>query len=555
MQLARTSFNLRSDLRWAEDAYEKGIFAWINGSKNHTTGQKNYEAILRILPPRIDFVKEPTKKFKFAGESLEYESFSFDGKDYLGFLFTYTQSGRCWKTRIAFCRNPNHVQCFVSLECDLQKGASLPSISKPKILDYLIKFQDGDGGLDITDKPHIIEYNDISKAKRALTAKLGNILPIVYLSCSERTHSLRPSEVAKKLFGVAHVLAEKDKTIYERLSIDMKGIVYPKRGEIGICYQGQPIDVFNRYSVVDWSKSPKTLVQDIFLKILKKNLSLKFNFTWDVFLEAQTKFTVKQTEKERLVKIQTVEKMRNELAATKSTTEELSKQVKKLMQELEAISKERDQYKDELARYEVLEKQYKSCKEECDSWEKLATDSDKELSETKQALFDMKSKCETLENGFNVASSKNAQNLPLVMPKDVQMFPDEYKCQLISILRLAQKNVRQTTISPKIRTADIIEKILAANANALNCYEEMNKKKAALESVAKQQNLNSNDGTKAMKPFNMEIVKKGNNHGKIRFIKDESECFLGSEASTASETTRGGKNQAADLIKAMLWPD
>ena len=272
MQLVRTSFNLRSDLRWAEDAYEKGIFAWINGSKNHKTGEKNYGPLLRKLPPHIDFDKEPNGKFQFAGVSLEYESFSFEGKDYLGFLFTYTQLGRCWKTRIAFCRTAKHVQCYVSLECDLLKGASLPSISKPKILDYLIKFQDGDGGLDITDKPHIIEYNDISKAKRALTAKLGNVLPIVYLSCSERTHSLKPSEVAKKLFGVAHVLAEKDKTIYERLSIDMKGVDYPKRGEIGICYQGQPIDIFNRYSVVDWSENPETLVQDIFLKILKKNL-------------------------------------------------------------------------------------------------------------------------------------------------------------------------------------------------------------------------------------------------------------------------------------------
>ena len=58
-----------------------------------------------------------------------------------------------------------------------------------------------------------------------------------------------------------------------------------------------------------------------------------------------------------------------------------------------------------------------------------------------------------------------------------------------------------------------------------------------------------------MKPFNMELVKKGNNHGKIRFVKDESESFLGSEASTASETARGGKNQAADLVKAMLWSD
>lgn len=556
MQLIRTSFNLRSDLRWAEDAYEMGIYAWINGSKNNRTGVKNYEAILRKLPPRVDFGTAPNGKFSFAGESLEYESFSFNQQDYLGFLFVNKETnGRCWKTRIAFCRTKKHVQCFVSLDCDLQKGASLPSIAKPKILDYLIKFQDGDGGIDITDKPHIIEYNDISKAKRALTAKLGNVLPIVYLSCSERTHSLMPSEVAKKLFGVAHVLAEKDRTIYDRLEVDMKGIDYPKRGEIGICYKDQPTDIFNRYSVVDWQENPKTLVQDIFLKILKKNLSLKFNFTWDDFLDAQSKYTVEKIRNDRLAKIQAFERMQDELAETKSTTEELSKQVKKLKEELEKVSKERDQLKDECANYETLEKQYKNCKEERDTWEKFALDSDKELSETKQVLFDVKSKCETYEKGFDSASSRNIQSLPLVMPKDVQMFPDEYKCQLVSILHLAQKNVRKTTISPKMRTADIIEKILAANTEAMKCYEDMSRKKETLESVAKQQNLNSSDGTKAMKPFGMEIVKKGNNHGKIRFVKDESESFLGSEASTASETARGGKNQAADLVKAMLWSD
>jgi len=553
MQLVRTSFNLRSDLRWSEDVYEECIYAWINGSG--TKYKKNYEALLRVLPRHIDINRVPNGKYSFAGETLEYESFSFKKKDYLGFLFTNSSLGRCWKTRVAFCRTSKHVQCFVSLDCELGKGSSLPAISKPKILDYLIKFQDGDGGVDISEKAHIIGYNDISMAKSALTSKLGNVLPIVYLSCSERTHSLIPNKVSKQLFGVAHVFAEKDRTIFDRLKLDMGNLVFPKKGEIGICYVDQPINVFNRYSVVDWCENPEVLVQDIFLKILRQNLSLKFNFTWDDFLEARSKYKIEESELDSVKNKALVEKLRTELDSSKEMSFEQSKMIKKLMNELEKISKERDLYKDEHSRFETLEKQYESCKNECETWEKLALESDKELTDTKNALHMATSKCDALQQNFESAWGKNVQNLPLIMPKDVQMFPDEYKCQLISILHLAKKNVRETDISPKIRQKDIIDKILDSNDEAVKVYECYSEKIKVLESVAREQRLKTGDGCKAMKPFGMEFVKKGNNHGKIRYVKDERECYLGSEASTPSETSRGGKNQASDLIKAMLWSD
>jgi hypothetical protein len=58
-----------------------------------------------------------------------------------------------------------------------------------------------------------------------------------------------------------------------------------------------------------------------------------------------------------------------------------------------------------------------------------------------------------------------------------------------------------------------------------------------------------------MKPFDMEAIPKGNDHWKIRFKKDERECYLCTEACSGSDNARGrgGKNEAAEITKALLW--
>ena len=96
------------------------------------------------------------------------------------------------------------------------RDKTVPKIERPYLLDLLAKFQDGDGTIEIKKQAHVLENNEINKAKNALTGQLRNVLPIVYLSCSERTHSLKPAIVAENLFGVAHVFAEKDSSISDR---------------------------------------------------------------------------------------------------------------------------------------------------------------------------------------------------------------------------------------------------------------------------------------------------------------------------------------------------
>ena len=563
MQLVRTSLNLRSNVPWSI-LYKECIYAWLDGSKNKRTGEKNYAAILRKLPRSIDFQKNPHGRYEFAGQILEYDSFMWEGCEHLGFSFINIDREKKWKTQIALKRTDKFVLCYVSLDCDLgkTKAGVLPEIKKPRIIDYLLKQQDGDGVINIQGEPHFIEPSEVDKAKNVLSGKMRNILPIIYLSCSKKTHSLLPSHVAKKLLGIAHVYAERDSSLRERLALAMKGKRFPKGGEIGICHVGEPIHIFNRHSVVEWADDPEILVQDIYLHILKKNLSLKLNFTWDDFLKSLSDFRKDVAEKETIQKLESLDAMKKELAAAKESSKAKSLVTERLMAELEAVTKERDQYKNEHTLYESLKKEYDSCSDDRKTWETLANEFDEQLRQANDELQKVKAELhernlenESLKHNLDSKKDKNVRYIPLKMPAEPEMYSNEIICQMLFALRLAKDNVPPTTISPRIRTLFVIDEILKDNPEAVSIYEDYCKKKKDLEIVAKNAALKTAEGGKVMKPFNMELVPKGNNHGKIRFKNDVQERFLGSEASSGSDKARGrgGKNEASDLTKAMLW--
>lgn len=562
MQLIRTSFNLRSDLPW-NIVYSECVRAWIASFKDRQ-GRKLYDKLLGKLPWVVDFEKVPTDKFEFAGDRLEYDSFRWERCDYIGFTFVARNSisGRLWKTQIALKRTEKYVLCFVSQDCDLGRDKSVPKIERPFIIDLLAKFQDGDGAIEIKKQAHILEPREIDKAKNALTGRLRNVLPIVYLSCSMRTLPLKPAVVAENLFGIAHVFAEKDFSISDRLAQELKGKVIPQGGAIGICFANEPVLVFNRRDVVDWVENPEILVQDIFLKILKANLSLKFNFTWDDLLSAREAYEEDLVERERILKIETLNDMRREWLLAREERKDMSRLMEKMMVDLEKVAKERDQYKDEHAKYDSLKRKYNSCLEERNTWEGLALEADekrekaeKNLSEAKEQLHLASATSDALRQNLDSKTIKNLRYLPLLLPAEPEMYPNEYVCQLVRILTIALPNIPLAEDSPRTRTKDIIESILAANEDAVKTFKDYEGKKTELEKIARQAGVHSRDGYKVMKPFDMETVPKGNDHWKIRFKKDERERYLCTEASTGSDNARGrgGKNEAADITKALLW--
>ena len=230
------------------------------------------------------------------------------------------------------------------------------------------------------------------------------------------------------------------------------------------------------------------------------------------------------------------------------------------MADLERITKERDQYKDEHAKYDSLNRKYTNCEEERKTWEKLALEADdkrekaeKNLSEVKEQLHEASATTNALRQNLDSKTNKGVRYLPLLQPAEKEMYPNEYVCQLVRILNLALPNVPITEKSPKTRTKSFIEDILAANADAVKTFKDYEGQKRELEQVAKQEGLQGRSGSKVMKPFNMEIITKGNNHGKIRFVADSQERFLGTEASSGSDSAHGAKNEASDVTKALLW--
>lgn len=552
MQLLKTAFLLRHDLRWSEDVYQSSVYEWINGSENQRLKQKNYSELLAKLPLNIDYEKKPRAEFKARRSSLKYDSFSDGDFDFLAFWFSYEYDHRTWEVQIALRRTKRNVECFVSLNCILEKGASLPLISKPKIIDYLLRFQEsGDGNIKISPKAHIIENSDVFKAVNILNGSMKNSLPIVYLSCSLGTHSLKPDYLAKKLFGVAHVYAEEDKNVYDRIKLDLQGKSFPKQGEIGILYPHRPIDIFNRYTNEEWKKDPESLVQYIYIKILKENLSIEFPFSTTEFLKSAVKFKTEKatsSKTEGACSEQTNVKISSKLS---KDIETLDRKIKELIEEKNKGNKQIAELKGQLENLKVEKENLKS---ESDTLAALCDEelkcTKKELGETRKKLYNSESTIDSLNQKLQ-KEFENQRTFQLAIPDETEMFPDEFICHLVGFLKLAQKQIPIPKNSSKSRSSFILEKILEANDKYQKIHDELSTKKENLISAANEQSLNKHPDL--LRDFGMQCEKKNGGHWKITFEKDFQERFMTTEASTPSETKRGGKNQSSEFRRTMLW--
>jgi hypothetical protein len=531
MLLFKTSFNLRSDLPW-EKVYNECIYPWLDNSKNRKTNEKNY-TILRKLPKSLDLKKAPTGKYEETGEILEYNSFSYDKHEYFGFSFSVQKDLKTWRTRFALKRTNKHVICFIVHDCEIGKGSQFPPINKPKIIDYLAKFQEDDGSIELTDKPHFLSASDVNEAVRIFNGKTGNSLPIVYLSSTEHFHhAIKPSVLAKKLFGVAHVFAEREH-IYERVQIDVK-TRFPQKGEIAICYSGEKLQIINRNDKSSWEKDPSALVQDFFLNILKRSLTTRFDFSWEDYLDQKRDFKL--------------EKQHEELKSLSLQTKEATDAVSKLIKEKQKLQSELNSKQSEIERLSQTLKDYKN---EYESFERIYEDENKQL---KELLHNAKTAKETLQRSLDFQKNQEGQYISLLLPKDPEMYPNEFLCHLMALIEKGLKNAPSKTNSNKIRTKDILENLHKANPEAVKIFEKAKQNRTKLEKAAKDEAIHKPANQDLLKPFNLKYEKKSNNHYKISFQKDKQENYLATESSSGSDK-RGGKNEATDLAKAFFWSD
>ncbi len=591
MLLLKTSINLRNDISWSK-VYNECIYPWLDGSIDKK-GCKNYQALLDNLPPSMEIKKEDSKRISANEDSLEYHSFELDGCAYLCFIHSTKSKDFSWRTKIALKKNDKNLFCFVSLECEAMGQSSFPKISKPKIIDYLIKFQAGDGDIDFKRDAHILATSEIDDAKNILLGRKKNKLPIIYLSCAEHSHAIKPRELANALFGLAHVYAEKDKHLSDRIKQDIKMRI-PQKGSIGVCFPGKSITIINRNGA-----KAKDFVWKIYLTILKRSLSASFDFSWNDYINVENRYkkikaenekqqalTKQQKEREiaeiearkaqekfkknAFIKVlddknldQRIKKIQGNIRWFKKIHEALYNDFKTVCTKNKELSELNLKQQEEIAELKQkianlnadnnqLTEQNRSLHNDVETYESWVQEEENKNKELTDRISDLESTNENLRMGLASQKKQGGMQIPLFMPIEDEMYENETLCQLINLFQRVEAFIRPARGTPRQRSTDVIKSILDANPDAIKIFERKNKEKEELEAYACKAEL-KDKGQKAMKPFELIFAKKGNNHGKLCFAKDKDERYLGSEASTPSDKNRGSKNGGKNSMKALLW--
>lgn len=401
----------------------------------------------------------------------------------------------------------------------------------------MLKFQDdaGDDRIKIQDEAHFLDNADVPTAIKILKGKSENKLPIVYLSC-HGSHALQPKKVAKQLFGIAHVYAERDKHLGERIAVDVK-YRFPRGGEIAICYPTHSPIVINRRDEKTWASNPELLTQDLFKVILRQNIATKAEFSWDDYQSAYTAYLRDAAEKGM-----------HSIENTKATIEELKAQLKekdrRYSEQLDELQKKRDSANENLESFiATFDDENKGLKTDI---ERLET----ELKDVKQQLQEAQNAHDAAEANMRALKQKTGPCFALNVPHEPEKYDNEYLIHIVCALKIALPKGKGKNASNKQRNLDVWQAILDANPDAVKKYDQYCTDKEELIALAKKERLKSPKGQKLLKKFNLAYSKKQNNHGDIGYENDDR--YKATESSSGSDSGSGGENCAAAFERALF---
>jgi hypothetical protein len=117
-----------------------------------------------------------------------------------------------WITTIVFASQPSSNWISVRVECEPRRPtAKVPLAKKPVLIKTLLeKFGGGiDGEFKMASAPVIFSSSEVDLAASCIEGGVNSYLPIVYLSSGfNGSYLVDPNDLAKSLFGMAHVVVE-----------------------------------------------------------------------------------------------------------------------------------------------------------------------------------------------------------------------------------------------------------------------------------------------------------------------------------------------------------
>ncbi len=306
---------------------------WITGSP-HT------EIITADLDKQLedDWHEVEYKKEKVIIARAKSDEFELGGMRYVK-----DEISTEWVTDIVGAKAKDEFWVSIQISCDMDAPSQkLPEAKKPVIVKQLFKElgTDTDGGLIVSDTPHLLKEDDVDSAREFITFVAKNILPIVYVSAQTggKTY-INANELAKSLAGMAHVIVEPSRSFSHKLTrAVLNENVYD--GAVGIYWpegMGQKRFIPNYHY-----HHPRKMMEDIIFTIREalNNYRLPKELTWAYLNEVRSRSLINKLKEQGSVEeyIKMFDAERNSKDQRLANAEQ---EIEKLKQELIKIGKKR----------------------------------------------------------------------------------------------------------------------------------------------------------------------------------------------------------------------
>lgn len=305
---------------------------WLTGSP-HT---KVPEEALRDIPENSDLVQT------FGTETVTLAHSRSEGAELGGLRYERTEDGLAWTTSIVTLKTSDRHLLSLQVICEaLTTAVRLPPPKKPYFIRQALSELGGgaDGEIPVTDQPIRLSTGEESVAAALILGTAQNALPIVYVSAGfGNSYLVNPTELAKFVSGMAHVIVEPNRSF----SLRLRNLVKSRNafgGTIGVYWPGS--DARRTYFPSEIKPKPRALEIEIAkdIRIALSNRRQRSTCTWAHLTETLARGRYEQLKRAGSTELQAyIDAFDADMAAKQARVNEAEAQIASLEADIRRLS-------------------------------------------------------------------------------------------------------------------------------------------------------------------------------------------------------------------------
>ena len=305
---------------------------WITESPHYSIDDIQYDA-------------SSNKDFELVEGNLTFSiRYIKDGKTELwASRFENREKNIVWYSDSIFLCEDGVKSLLIQLNCNRTNYETrLPRIHKPYIVRKFVEsgYCRDDAGIPVCDKPIVVDERYYDICVQIMRGEYNNTMPVVYISCDYKgEYAIAPEYLAKKLGGVAHVLAEKNRETAFKLRENTDGN-NAHSGYIGLYFPGTKLcQKYGAECYHDIREMRNEIIESVWSALIYRLDSSVYNWSQISAIQSRQKMSewqdISANDKQQLSEYMDIFDAENE--SLRQQIGELNKQVYSLHAQLDAI--------------------------------------------------------------------------------------------------------------------------------------------------------------------------------------------------------------------------